>query len=107
MDDHDKCSYSCEMCSPREHHKSNSGIVMNEHFPEILSLDVEELADGKRPVKGKFQHVVPPDIIIHLMEGVVVPTVSDVPQPCLIPKTVGAIHQDKGVERTPERNKVK
>ena len=37
------------------------------------------------------------------MEGVVVPTVSNIPQPCLIPQTVGTIHQDKGIEHTPEK----
>ena len=66
VDDHHQGSYPGEVGSPGEHDQADGGVVMDEHLPEILPLDIKELADGQGPVEGQFQHVVPPDIIVHL-----------------------------------------
>ena len=71
MDDHHQGSYPGEVGCPGEHDQADGGVVMDKHLPEILPLDIKELADGQGPVEGQFQHIVPPDIIVHLGTNVV------------------------------------
>ena len=48
----DQSSDPGQVASPRERHQRNGSHVMDEHLPEVLSLDVEELADAERPVEA-------------------------------------------------------
>ena len=50
------------MSSPAEHYQSNGGLVVDEHLPEVLPLDIKELAEAERPVECQLQHVVQPQI---------------------------------------------
>jgi len=86
---------------PGEHHQRYRRVVMDEHLPKILSLDVEELGDGERPVEGELDHVVHPHVAVHLVIWIIVPTVSDVPEPGLVPETVEPVDQDARVEHPP------
>jgi len=46
---------------PAECHQSNGGQMMDEHLPEIFSFGIKELSDDEGPIKGHFQHVIPPN----------------------------------------------
>ena len=54
------------MGGPGEHHQGNGGVVVDEHTPEVLSLDIKELTDRQGPVEGQLHHVVQPDVKINL-----------------------------------------
>ena len=44
---HDETSDSEEVTRPGEHHQQDGGIVMDHHLKEVLSLHIEELANGQ------------------------------------------------------------
>merc|ERR1739848_788511 len=71
---------------PREAHEQNGGCVMNKHHPKILAFHIDKLGPEKAPIKTQFGHVPPPDVPIYGMIWIFVPTVSDIPKPCLSPK---------------------
>ena len=47
---------------PTKHNESYGGLVMDEHLPEVLPLDIKELAEAEWPVESQLQHVVEPQI---------------------------------------------
>ena len=47
MDYQDQCSYTGKVSGPRENYQGNGGVVVDEHFPEVLPLNIKELADGQ------------------------------------------------------------
>ena len=68
MDDEDECSHPDEVRGPGEHDEGDGGLVVDEHLPEVLPLDIEELTEGQGPVEGHLQHVVQPNIKWYLQK---------------------------------------
>jgi len=87
-----------EVCSPGEHHECDCGVVVDEHLPEVLAFNIEELGDGEGPVEGQLHHVVHPDISVHLVVRVVVPAVPDIPEPGFTPEAEEPVDKDTRVE---------
>ena len=103
MDDEDEGSDPDEVCGPAEPYESDGGLMVDEHLPEIFSLHIEELAEGKRPVESHLDHVVEPDISRHLVMGIFYEAAVDIPQPVLGPENDEAVQEDSGVENKPEQ----
>ena len=49
MDSKNKRSHAGQVASPRKSHECDCGDVMDEHLPEVLSPDIKELRNAKRP----------------------------------------------------------
>lgn len=77
---------SSQVPDPRKAHQDNSSYMMDEHLPEVLSLDVKELGETQGPVKSHGNHVVPPDIVAHRMKGIAVVAIIYVPEPGFVPQ---------------------
>ena len=103
VDDEDQGSDPDKVRGPAEPYESDSGLVVDEHLPEIFSLHIEELAEGKRPVESHLDHVVEPDISGHLVMGIFYEAAVDIPQPVLGPENDETVQEDSGVENKPER----
>ena len=86
---------------PREAHEQNGGGVMDEHHPKVLPLHVDKLSAQQAPVEGQLHHVPPPDVGVHVMIGVVVPAVSNVPQPSFAPQAVDPPSENRSVVQPP------
>ena len=52
VDDHDECPHPDEVSRPGEHDEGDGGHVVEEHLPEVLPLNVKELAEAQGPVEG-------------------------------------------------------
>lgn len=44
--------------------------MVDEHLPKVLATDVPELGNGQRPVEGRWDHVVPPNIGCQTLEEI-------------------------------------
>ncbi len=97
MNDQHQGTHTGEVADPREGQQSDGGQVVHKHFPEIFALHVEKLGDAQGPVEAQLDHVVPPDIPIDSVMGIVVPAMLDVPQPRFGPQNQHAIEEDCGV----------
>lgn len=53
-----------QVADPTERNQHQGQDVMDEHLPEVLSLVVDELGEGQRPIEGHRDHVVPPDVVV-------------------------------------------
>ena len=47
VDNHHQRPYPSEVGCPGEHQEGDGGVVVDEHFPEVLPLNIKELADGQ------------------------------------------------------------
>ena len=54
MDDHDQGAHPEEVGRPGEHDQGNGGLVVDKHLPKVLSLNIKELTETQRPVKGQL-----------------------------------------------------
>ena len=91
VDDEDKSSDPDKVSGPAEANEGDGGLVVDEHLPEIFSLHIEELTEGEGPVESHLHHVVEPDIIGHLVVGILYKAVVDVPEPVLGPQDNQAV----------------
>lgn len=68
VDDQHQRADAMQIAHPRQRQQDQRDDVVHEHLPEVLALDVEELGDDQRPVKGHGEHVVRPDVTVHRLE---------------------------------------
>lgn len=59
-----------QIAHPTKCQQQQGDHVMQEHLPEILSLNVKKLSDCQRPVKRHRNHIVPPDVIFHRLRKI-------------------------------------
>lgn len=62
--DQDEGADAVQIAHPAERQQQQRDYVVDEHLPEVLALDVEELGEGQRPVEGHRDHVIPPDVVL-------------------------------------------
>lgn len=80
--------------------------MVNEHFPKVLSFDVEKLRNAQCPIETQFDHVIPPNVTVDSMMRVVIPAMLDVPQPRFRPKNQYAIHKNgRVIKASPTRER--
>ena len=101
VDDEDEGSNPDKVRRPAEPNESDGGLVVDEHLPEIFSLHIEELAEGKRPVESHLDHVVEPDVRGDFVSGVLHEAAVNIPEPVLGPQHYQAIEEDEAVEDKP------
>jgi len=68
MNNKDQTSNARHIANPRETQKKDGGNVVNEHLPEVLVFDVEELGDRQGPIEGNAVDVVPPYSTSHTLK---------------------------------------
>ncbi len=49
--------------------------MVNKHDPKVFSSDINELRKEETPVEGQLNDVIPPDVVVHRMVGIVSPAV--------------------------------
>ena len=103
MDDEDEGSNPNEVCGPAKSYESDGGLMVDEHLPEIFSLHIKKLAEGKGPVESHLHHVVEPDISGDLVVRIFYKAAVDIPEPVLGPEYHQAVEEDSGVENKPEQ----
>ena len=78
-----------ELCNPAVNH-TFSGNLRNGH-QSLLQQQQKWLQyylwEKESPVEGELCDVVPPDITVHRVMRIVRPTIANVPEPFLAPKT--------------------
>ena len=74
---------------------------MYKHLPEVLPLDIKELADGQGHVEGQLHHVVVPDTSSNPVIWIAKPAVANIPEPRLVPQAAEPIQQNPSVEKPP------
>ena len=98
VDDEDESSYSDKVSCPAEHDEGDGGLVVNEHLPEVLPLDIKELAEGKRPVESHLHHVIKPNVSGDFVPGVLHEAAIYVPEPVFRPEHYQPVDEYEGVE---------
>ena len=74
---------------------------MYKHLPEVLPLDIKELADGQGHVEGQLHHVVVPDPSSYPVIWIANPAVAHIPEPWLVPQAAEPIQKNSSVEKPP------